>query len=213
MRHFAVATRRLSSALSIALAVMALLVAGPGSVAARDSKTTSPTGYDISYPQCGGPLPANPAFGIVGVNAGIVYSPNPCLGTGDGPSELAWAGGASAQLYANTGNPGPALSSHWPNGQTSPRACNTATAPGPDTADCVYDYGWNAAADSYQTAIRAYVSLGLAQPGAARPVLERGGVRANRRRDRVAPRLHTALGRSRRSKRPTRHGPIAAGVD
>jgi hypothetical protein len=123
-------------------------------------------GYDISYPQCGGPFPTNAAFGIVGVNRGIVFSPNPCLGTGNGPSELAWAGGLAAQLYANTGNPGPALSTHWPNGQTSPRECNTAASPGADTANCAYDYGWNAAADSYQTAVRAYISLGLAPAGA-----------------------------------------------
>ena len=123
-------------------------------------------GYDISYPQCGGPFPANPAFGIVGVNRGIVFSPNPCLGAGNGPSELAWAGGLQAQLYANTGNPGPALSTHWPSGQTFPRECNTASSPGADTANCAYDYGWNAAADSYQNAVRAYISLGLAPVGA-----------------------------------------------
>jgi hypothetical protein len=40
--------------------------------------------------------------------------------------------------------------------------------PGSDTADCAYDYGWNAAADSYRTATSAYVSLGLASPGATR---------------------------------------------
>jgi hypothetical protein len=125
-----------------------------------------PPGYDISYPQCAGPFPTSPAFEIVGVNGGRAFSPNPCLGTSDVPSELAWAGGTSAQLYANTGNPGPALSAHWPNGQTSPRACNTAASPGADTADCAYDYGWNAAADSYQTAVLAYVSLGLAPVGA-----------------------------------------------
>jgi hypothetical protein len=38
--------------------------------------------------------------------------------------------------------------------------------PGSDTANCAYDYGWNAAADSYRTAASAYVSLGLASPGA-----------------------------------------------
>lgn len=125
-------------------------------------------GYDISYPQCGGPFPASPAFGIVGVNGGRVFSPNPCLGTGAVMAELAWAGGTSVQLYANTGNPGPALSTHWPNGQTSPRACNTGTSQGADTADCAYDYGWNGAEDSYQAAVGAYISLGLAPQGATR---------------------------------------------
>jgi len=126
----------------------------------------TPCWFDISYPQCGSPFPANAEFGIVGVNKGIVFSANPCLSTGDGPPELAWAGGVRAQLYANTGNPGPALSSRWPNDQTSPRQCNTSAVPGSDTADCAYDYGWNAAADSYRTAVGAYVSLGLASPGA-----------------------------------------------
>jgi hypothetical protein len=132
------------------------------------SKPAPPTiGYDISYPQCGGPYPANPAFGIVGVNRGIVFSANPCLGAGSGASQLAWAG-PNAQLYANTGNPGPQLSSHWPNGQTAPRECATAAEPDPDTVDCAYDYGWNAAADSYAKAVAAYVSLGWADPGSIR---------------------------------------------
>jgi uncharacterized membrane protein len=128
----------------------------------------TPCWYDISYPQCGRPLPTNAEFGIVGVNKGIVFSPNPCLGAGDGPPELTWAGGVRAQLYANTGNPGPALSSRWPNGQTSPRLCNTSVVPGSDTADCAYDYGWNGAMNSYQAVVAAYISLGLASPGATR---------------------------------------------
>jgi hypothetical protein len=159
------------------LAGLVLLAASPGSAAAarpggapaasKGGGSGGPsTGYDISYPQCGSAYPTNVAFGIVGVNRGIVFSPNPCLGTGNGPSQLAWAGGVKAQLYANTGNPGPTLSTHWPNGQTVPRACNTAASPGADTANCAYDYGWNAAADSYQTAVRAYISLGLAPTGA-----------------------------------------------
>jgi hypothetical protein len=155
------------------LASLVLLAASPASVAgAREASPSarqgagSSFGYDISYPQCGGPFPSNPSFGIVGVNRGIVFSPNPCLGAGNGPSELAWAGGVQAQLYANTGNPGPALSTHWPNGQTFPRECNTGASPGAVTVNCAYDYGWNAAADSYQTAVRAYISLGLAPGGA-----------------------------------------------
>lgn len=128
------------------------------------SATPSPTGYDISYPQCNHAFPASPAFGIAGVNGGLPFSANPCLGTGDGPSELAWAG-MDAELYANTANPGPALSSHWPNGQTTPKPCNTPSNPGSDTAECAYDYGWNASADSYQDAVDAYISLGWAPAG------------------------------------------------
>jgi hypothetical protein len=132
------------------------------------------TGYDISYPQCGSSYPRDVAFGIVGVTRGIVFSANPCLGAGaTGASQLAWAG-PSAGLYMNTGNPGPTLSSHWPIGQTSPRACATASSPGTDTANCAYDYGWNSAANAYATAVKAYVSLGWAPSGSTRtPVANR----------------------------------------
>ena len=40
--------------------------------------------------------------------------------------------------------------------------------PDADTADCAYDYGWNAAADSYANAVAAYVSLGWAPPDSTR---------------------------------------------
>lgn len=133
---------------------------------ALDCKTgAAPCWFDISYPQCGRPFPGDAEFGIVGVNHGIDFSANACLGAGDAPSELTWAG-IKGQLYANTGDPGSALSSRWPTSQTTPRQCNTSPVPGPDTADCAYDYGWNAAADAYKTAAGAYVSLGLASPGA-----------------------------------------------
>lgn len=121
----------------------------------------STRGYDISYPQCGSAYPTGVSFGIVGVNRGIVFSENPCLA-----SEIAWGGGAQTQLYVNTGNPGPALSSHWPLGQTSPRFCDPAN---PDTADCAFDYGFNAAAQSFATALTAYAQLGLTgSPSATR---------------------------------------------
>jgi hypothetical protein len=136
--------------------VTSMLMAAPLAVAAP-----TPRGYDISWPQCGSAYPTNPAFGIVGVNHGIVFSVNQCLA-----SEITWAGGTRAQLYANTGNPGPALSSHWPSGQTSPRWCDPANS---DTADCAFDYGYNAAADSYQRAVTAFASLGLSGSPAGSP--------------------------------------------
>ena len=109
---------------------------------------------DISWPQCGGAYPANPGFGLVGVTAGLAFGANPCLA-----SELAWAGGTNAQLVANTGNPGPALSTHWPTGQTAPMPCDAAN---PDTAACAYDYGCNAASDAYGDAVAAFAAQGLA---------------------------------------------------
>lgn len=157
------------------IVALALLWASAGTAAgaglvqtgAGSAPAPSTIGYDISYPQCNGGFPLNPAFAIVGVNRGVVFSANRCLGAGNGASQLAWAG-PNAGLYANTGNPGPQLSSHWPIGQTTPRACATQTNPDPDTADCAYDYGWNAAVDAYATAVAAYVSLGWASPGATR---------------------------------------------
>ena len=125
--------------------------ASPGSALAPASAIS---GYDISWPQCGRPYPTTGSFGIVGVNNGIVYSANPCLA-----DELAWAGGAAGELYANTANPGPALSTHWPAGQASPRYCDPSNL---DSAACAYDYGYNAAADSFGDAVAAYASLGLA---------------------------------------------------
>lgn len=149
-------------ALGVLIAAAVAAVATSAFVPAAAAATN--VGYDIAYPQCNATFPSGGAFGIVGVNDGLPYSANPCLGTGDGPSELAWAG-MNAALYANTADPGPALSSHWPNGQTTPKQCNTTSNPGSNTPECHYDYGWNAAADSYRDAVNAYVSLGWAQAG------------------------------------------------
>src|SRR5450759_5915683 len=84
--------RSLARAIMAAVAVLALFLTAPATVAAGrgggSSTVSSTVGYDISYPQCGRPFPTNAAFGIVGVNKGIVFSPNPCLGTGDGSPEL-----------------------------------------------------------------------------------------------------------------------------
>jgi len=155
LRHVAIRSILLLTLITTASTIVpSVAVAKPA-----PSRPPASRGYDISWPQCGAAFPSNPAFGIVGVNKGIVFSANPCLA-----SEIRWGGGAAAQLYANTGNPGPALSSHWPTGQTSPRVCDASST---DTADCAFDYGWNAAADSYADAVSAYQSLGLSGTPAA----------------------------------------------
>lgn len=153
-----------------ALALLLLLVGTAATPVAAAATGAPATGYDLSYPQCDQTLPAAGAFAIVGVNSGLPFGANPCLGAAGGTSELRWAG-AAAGLYANTADPGPLRSSHWPNGQTAPQPCNTADSPGADTPGCAYDYGWNAAADSYADAVAAYVSLGWAPAGATRTPL------------------------------------------
>ena len=145
--------------LAAALVVAVSFVLAPMAHAKPKPKPpTAPSGYDVSYPQCNHSLPTA-AFGIVGVNDGIVFSANPCLGTGDGPSELAWAQSAtnhSPTFYANTADPGPAYSSHWPTGQTTPQPCDAAA---PNSTACSYDYGWNAARDSFAVAVAAEQSV------------------------------------------------------
>ena len=90
--------------LAVALALLAAVVAVPGTASAAVTKV----GYDVSYPQCGTALPSARAFAIVGVNGGLSTKANPCLST-----QLRWAARSNgsvttqpkAQLYLNTANP------------------------------------------------------------------------------------------------------------
>ncbi|MDX6273185.1 MAG: hypothetical protein QOJ92_395 [Frankiales bacterium] len=148
------------------LVLVALIAAAaPASAkASRPAPTTPPAGWDVSYPQCGAALPATSQFAVVGVDGGRVWSANACLS-----SELAWASRSSEgapQYYVNTGNPGPRISTKWPSGQQSPRVC-AASYPANDSVDCAYDYGWNAAADSYSRAVTAASSAGVRAPAAS----------------------------------------------
>jgi hypothetical protein len=98
-------------------------------------------GVDVSYPQCGGPLPTGQAFAIVGVNGGTAATTNPCLAT-----LLEWAqqstGGTvhdDVQLYVNTGNP--AGGDRWPQaGSNRYGVCD-----GSNSTACAYQYGWDRA--------------------------------------------------------------------
>ena len=115
--------------------------------------STANTGYDVSWPQCPGTgLPRPISFAVVGVNDGIAYSPNPCLA-----GEYSWALASSTStthphvsFYANTADPG-SSSVHWPVGQVTPMPCVAGAVP----TGCDYDYGWNAAQNSYQDAVAA----------------------------------------------------------
>ena len=57
-------------------AALLLLGATPALAAGKPGKTSTATGNDISYPQCGGSFPSGQAFGIVGVNDGLVNDTN-----------------------------------------------------------------------------------------------------------------------------------------
>lgn len=141
----------------------------------RPEPSDEGVGFDISYPQCGNKYPDSFAFAIVGVNGGRVFDRNPCFGAGLYRSQLEWAG-ADAELYFNTGNPGPMESRHWPSGQSDPRTCEPDDARGDetddgredDTLDCAYVYGWNAAEFAHTAALEAYVDLGWLDPEADR---------------------------------------------
>jgi hypothetical protein len=124
--------------------VFALPAAGAAAVSlATDSPAV---GYDVSFPECGQRLPAEHAFGVVGVDGGVPTRANPCLA-----SELRWAWSASgsarqpaAQLYLNTANPGAALAGDgWPASGTTPYG----PCEGGDTAACSWQYGWERARD------------------------------------------------------------------
>src|SRR5437764_4913808 len=132
---------------AIAAAVGLALV--PATALARPAST--PTGNDISYPQCGSTYRSGQAFGIVGVNGGKASNFNPCF-----TSEWAWAhtskGGTSqpaAQLYINTGNPGDVLAQYnvtdWPTSSVAADPYGTCTGTWTDNLPCSWEYGYERA--------------------------------------------------------------------
>lgn len=142
---------------TLALSFSAVGVASAASTAPAPAATS--LGYDISYPQCGHALPSSPGFGVIGVNGGMTFTSNKCLS-----SELAWAKTAvnsTPAFYANTGNPGPAFTSNWPQSQQTPDVCS-----GANTVPCSYDYGWNAARESFANAVAAESADGSPFPSA-----------------------------------------------
>jgi hypothetical protein len=116
-------------------------------------------GYDVSWPQCStvGSLPTDGSFEVVGVNNGIVFSTNPCL-----QQQLTWAG-QNAELYLNTGNPGPNLSVRYTSGSVAGKTCYSTNK---NSTSCAFLYGYRAARDSYERAQAAFTALGWGGLGA-----------------------------------------------
>ena len=133
--------------------------------------SATPTGNDVSYPQCGTSLPAAPAFGIVGVTGGLANDLNPCFGPSKTyprytQSELYWAvtssvGGTSqpkASLYVNTADPGNVYNGtvvkDWPTSGSTPYGSCTTTkvtltsgtaTVGANSTACAWQYGYDKA--------------------------------------------------------------------
>ena len=110
-------------------------------------------GYDVSWPQCGNvqSLPNDGAFKVVGVTNGLLYSTNPCL-----TEQLVWAG-PNAELYVNTGNPGPVLSQRYTSGTVAGKTCYTSNK---NSSACAFLYGYRAAADSFARAKAVFDAQG-----------------------------------------------------
>jgi len=136
--------RRLSRVVVMVALSGVLTLVSSGTALAAPKSTSPPVGYDVSYPQCGGSLPANPAFGIVGVSDGLAYGENPCLA-----QQYAWALAApkAPAFYMNTGNPGSlATRVNW-YAQNGPEPCSRT-----NEAGCAYNYGFHAARDAFEYA-------------------------------------------------------------
>ena len=131
--------RRLKAGTGGLVAALALVVGAPGQAWAKAGSRTQPSGYDVSWPQCGKALPGSRLFGVVGVSDGLAFSDNPCLAT-----QYRWAAGAGSPpaFYLNTANPGSA-STHW--ALPGPKPCSGVSS----DAGCAYNYGWNAAAHAF----------------------------------------------------------------
>ena len=142
------------------LTLATVLVATPAFAAkpgAGGSSSSTPTGIDVSYPQCPGTsLPTGKAFAVVGVNGGLANDYNGCLAAEFGYARSLTAATTQpvAQLYVNTADPSNTVSD-WPYGSTgaglgsygavsASGATPYGSCTGYDaTAACAYVYGYD----------------------------------------------------------------------
>jgi hypothetical protein len=146
------------ASLMLVSSTLASLVLTSAPAAAAAARGPGPKGYDVSYPQCSGTLPADQAFGIVAVNAGLANTTNPCL-----DDEIGWAidsAGGTRQprvsLYVNTAEPGNKSVTDWPVNNLDPLGHWHVTDPygrcvGGNGPACAWQYGWNLAEGDAQS--------------------------------------------------------------
>ena len=124
--------RTVTASALLALALILVVLQSGG----RRVDAAPPTGLDVSWPQCGKPLPAAPAaFAVVGVDNGKAYTTNPCF-----KRQYEWAGstGTLPAIYMTLRSP------------QGPTAVRGLTGPAgscmPNDDRCVSrNYGYNAA--------------------------------------------------------------------
>jgi hypothetical protein len=143
-----------SRVLLVSAALAAVLTGATATAAAADApeRTTTASGHDVSYPQCGGVLPGAGDIAVVGVNAGTGTTTNPCLA-----EQLAWGDRVTtdgvvrhADIYVNTADPGH-LADWWPTSDLTragaPVANPAGRCTGAEDAACSYVYGYSVGAD------------------------------------------------------------------
>jgi hypothetical protein len=152
--------------MTVIVALGSLAIVGAPTLTAYAAGTRgTPSGNDVSYPQCAKTLPSQQAFGIVGVNEGLANTTNPCLA-----DEIAWAQNSSGitrqpkvSFYVNTANPGNLKVADWPPNNYDLITDVVVTDPygvcaGRDDRACAWQYGWNIAELDAQT-------RGVSNPG------------------------------------------------
>lgn len=115
--------------IAIAVLLGCVVRSTPGHrVSSLDPYEALPTGYDVSWPNCGATRPKVPTWGVVGVTGGLSLHASRCL-----PLETSWFT-APVSLYVNTGYSGRLLALRFSH---SPKKCLPY-----DSACIAYDYGY-----------------------------------------------------------------------
>jgi hypothetical protein len=114
-----------------ATTIASVLFISTGLAAAQGAYVSGTTGVDASYPNCSTSMPKT-GFGIVGVNHGLFYSYNGCLGAQASHFQ-------NLSLYTNTG---------WYDKSAHIDATSPLVCAATDANCLAYNYGYNAALDS-----------------------------------------------------------------
>jgi hypothetical protein len=131
MTKYKIHRRKMKKILSIITATAASLILFTNGAQAATYYISGSDGVDVSYPNCSVKIPSV-NFGVVGVNNGLVYGHNSCLGAeAKNFTDLS--------LYLNTG---------LNTAQSSPYYVQAQAGCNGDVNCAAYNYGYNAAVDA-----------------------------------------------------------------